>query len=80
MTTPVAETKSIGLLADALLSWFLHCHLDSYIMTGQLLLIYLDSAIWTVSSGRENLSPSIRTLQKLMPTPTLTATSHTTGR
>jgi hypothetical protein len=28
MTTPAAKTKSIGLQADALLSWFLQCHLD----------------------------------------------------
>jgi hypothetical protein len=33
MTTPVAETKSIGLLAIALLSWFLHRHLDNFILT-----------------------------------------------
>jgi hypothetical protein len=33
MTIPAAETKSIGLLADALLSWFLHRHLDNFIMT-----------------------------------------------
>ena len=79
MTTPAAETKSIGLLADALLSWFLQHHLDSFIVTGQFLLIYRDLAVWTVPSGRENSRPSIGTLQKLMPTPTQTATSHTTG-
>jgi len=33
MTNPAAETKSIGLLADALLSWFLHRHLDNFIVT-----------------------------------------------
>ena len=33
MTNPSAETKSIGLLADALLSWFLQRHLDNFIMT-----------------------------------------------
>jgi hypothetical protein len=32
MTTPATETKSIGLLADAQLSWFLHRHLDSFIV------------------------------------------------
>ena len=79
MTAPAAETKSIGLLADALLSWFLQCRLDSFTVTGQILPVYRDSAIWTVPSGRENLHPSTRTLQKLMPTPTQTATSHTTG-
>ena len=40
MTTPAAETKSIGLLADAQLSWFLQRHIDSFIMTGQILPIY----------------------------------------
>jgi len=38
MTNPAAETKSIGLLADALLSWFLlpiaiGSHLDNFIVT-----------------------------------------------
>jgi hypothetical protein len=33
MTTPAAETKSIGLPADAQLSWFLHRHLDNFIKT-----------------------------------------------
>jgi len=50
MATPAAETKSIGLLAFAQLSWFLHRHLDSFIMAGQILLIYRDSSIWTTSS------------------------------
>ena len=50
MTTPATKTKSIGLLADALLSWFLHHHLDSFILAGQILLIYQDSAIWTTLS------------------------------
>jgi hypothetical protein len=50
MTTPAAETKSIGLLAFALLSWFLHRHLDNYTMTGQILPIYRDKVIWTASS------------------------------
>jgi hypothetical protein len=79
MTNPAAETKSIGLSADALLSWFLQHHLDSFIMTGQLLPTYQDFAIWTVPSGRENSVPSTGTLQKLMPALTQTATSHTTG-
>jgi hypothetical protein len=50
----------MGLLADALLSWFLHRHLDNFIVT-------------------RNLSISIGTLQKRMPTLTQTATPHTTG-
>jgi hypothetical protein len=78
MTNPAAETKSIGLPAIALLSWFLQCRLDSFIVTGQLLPIYRDYSIKTVPSGRENSRPSIGTLQKLMPTPTQTATPHTT--
>jgi hypothetical protein len=79
MTNPATVTKSIGLLADAQLSWFLHRHLDSFILTGQLLPIYRDYSIKTVPSGRENFRPSIGTLQKRMPTPTQTATPHTTG-
>jgi hypothetical protein len=42
VTTPAAETESIGLPADAQLSWFLHRHLDSFIVTGQLRSIYRD--------------------------------------
>jgi hypothetical protein len=33
MTNPAAVTMSIGLLANAPLSWFLHRHLDNFIMT-----------------------------------------------
>ena len=79
MTNPAAKTKSIGLLADALLSWFLQSHLDSFTVTGQFLPIYRDISIKTVPSGRENSRPSIGPLQKHMPTPTQTATPHTTG-
>ena len=50
MTYPATETKSIGLLANAQLSWFLQRHLDSFIMTGQILPIYRDTVIWTTSS------------------------------
>jgi hypothetical protein len=79
VTNPAAETKSIGLLADALLSWFLHRHLDSFIMTGQLLLVYRDFTTLTVSLGQEISRPFTGTLQKHMPTLTRTATPHTTG-
>jgi len=79
MTNPAAETKSIGLLADAQLSWFLHRHQDSFIVTGQFLPTYRDSAIWTNLPGREKSCSLTGTLQKRMPTPTQTATSHTTG-
>jgi hypothetical protein len=50
VTNPAAVTMSIGLLADAQLSWFLQRHLDSFIMMGQILPIYRDSAIWTTLS------------------------------
>jgi len=60
VTNPATETNTIGLLADAPLSWFLHRYLDNYIVTGQIL-------------------PTYRDLQKRMPTPTQTATPHTTG-
>jgi hypothetical protein len=42
LTTPSTETKSIGLPADVPLSWFLHRHQDSFIVTGQLRTIYRD--------------------------------------
>jgi hypothetical protein len=73
-TDPFAETKSIGLQADAQLSWFLQRHLDYFIMTGQTLPIYWDQAVWTTLPGRENFRPSTGTLQKRMPTRTRTAT------
>jgi len=79
MTAPAAETMSIGLLADAPLSWFLHRHLDSFILTGQILPIYRDSTILTTSSWHENSRPSTGTLQKHMPTLTQTSTPYTTG-
>jgi len=50
VTIPAAETKSIGLPADAQLSWFLHRHLDSLTVTGQLRTIYRDTLIWTTLS------------------------------
>jgi len=54
MTNPAAETKSIGLLSDAQLSWFLHRHLDNFIVTGQLASVYRDSAIWITLSWHGN--------------------------
>jgi hypothetical protein len=33
VTNPAAVTMSTGLLANAPLSWFLHLHLDKFIMT-----------------------------------------------
>ena len=41
-TVPAAETKSIGLPADAPVSWFLLFHLDSFILTRQLSSTYRD--------------------------------------
>jgi len=59
VTNPATETKSIGLLADAPLSWFLlpiaiGSHLDNFIMTWQLAAIYRDSVIWTTLSWHGN--------------------------
>jgi len=47
MTNPATVTMSIGLLADAPLSWFLQSHLDCFILTWQIHTIYRDSVIWT---------------------------------
>ena len=68
MTNPATVTKSIGLSADALLSWFLQRHLDSLIVTGQILPIYRDFA-----KTHANPDPSLRSGQAPMATP------HTTG-
>jgi hypothetical protein len=71
-TVPAAETKSIGLQADAQLSWFLHATLttlrDMTIPTHLSGPSYQDSFIVT-----PNASPPIGTLQKHMPTLSLTA-------
>ena len=60
VTNPATVTMSIGLLAFALLSWFLHRYLDNFIVT-------------------RKSCPLTGTVQKHMPTPTQTATPHTTG-
>ena len=44
MTNPAAVTMSIGLLADAQLSWFLHRHQDNYIVMRKLPSVYRDFA------------------------------------
>ena len=54
MTDPATETKSIGLLAAAQLSWFLQRHLDNFILTGQFAAVYQDSANWTTLSRHGN--------------------------
>jgi len=41
-TDPATETKSIGLPADARMSWFLQTHLDNFIVTRQLSSTYRD--------------------------------------
>ena len=51
VTNPATVTKSIGLLAFALLSWFLHRHLDNFTVTRNLSplsgLSHLDNFIMT---------------------------------
>jgi hypothetical protein len=51
VTNPATVTKSIGLLAFALLSWFLHRHLDNFTVTRNLSplsgLSHLDKFAWT---------------------------------
>jgi hypothetical protein len=42
MTNPAAMTISIGLLANAPLSWFLHRHLDNFIMTIKYCIIWTE--------------------------------------
>jgi len=54
-TDPAAETKSIGLPADALVVMVFACHLDKFIVTRQFLPTYRDHAIWTVSSWHQTL-------------------------
>ena len=41
-TVPTAETTSIGLAANAQVSWFLQTHLDNFIVTRQLSSTYRD--------------------------------------
>jgi hypothetical protein len=48
-SNPAAVTKSMGLSADALLSWFLHRHLPAS-APGAILAVYRDSAIVTILS------------------------------
>jgi hypothetical protein len=49
MTNPTTETKSMGLQADAPLSWFLHRHLPISV-PGAIRAVYRDSVIWTILS------------------------------
>ena len=54
VTNPATVTKSMGLLALAPLSWFLHRHRDNFIIPWQILLTYRDSLIWTTLSWQPN--------------------------
>ncbi len=46
-SNPASVTKSMGLSADALLSWFLHRHLPTSAL-GAILAVYRDSVILTI--------------------------------
>ena len=52
-TDPAAETKSIGLQADARVVMVFARHLDNFIMTWQILPVYRDHAIWTNYRDKE---------------------------
>jgi hypothetical protein len=47
---PTAETKSVGLQADARVVMVFASNLDNFIVTGQLAAVYRDSVIWTTLS------------------------------
>ena len=49
VSNPAAVTKSTGLSADALLSWFLHHHLPTF-TPGAIIAVYRDTAIVTILS------------------------------
>jgi hypothetical protein len=72
VTIPSTVTKSMGLPADAPLSWFLHRHLPTS-APGAIRAVYRDSVIWTIYRDTK-LIAFIGTVQKHMPTPTQTAT------
>jgi hypothetical protein len=79
MTIPAAETKSIGLPAFAPVVMVFASPLGQFHRDGTTRshlsgLSHLDNFIVTLNS-----SPFAGTMQKLMPTPTQTATTHTTG-
>ena len=77
MTTPAAETKSIGLLADAQLSAFFALPFIKYTLTRNLLLVNRDS--YVRQFYRDVTTPyHLPGLAKNSPAPTQTAT-QTTG-
>jgi hypothetical protein len=49
VSNPASVTKTMGLSADALLSWFLHRHLPAS-APGAIRTVYRDSAIVTILS------------------------------
>jgi hypothetical protein len=79
MTIPATETKSIGLPADALAVMVFAVSLRQFYRDGTTSAHLPGFSTLTTSSGRENPRPVTGTLQKHMPTPTQTATPHTTG-
>jgi len=52
-TVPAAETKSMGLQADARVVMVFARHLDNFIVTWQILPTYRDHAIWTILSWQQ---------------------------
>jgi CheY-like chemotaxis protein len=74
MTNPAAETKSIGLPADAQAVMVFAIPLIKFTLTRNFFAVYRDSAVWTALSGQENSRPSTGTLQK--PRHRLTQTAH----
>ena len=78
MTNPAIEIKSIGLPAIAQLSRFLLSHLDSFIMTRQLLNLYPDSSFRQFHLDEKPIvhqpGPA-----KTSPARTRMATNYTTG-
>ena len=78
VSNPASVTKSTGLSADALLSWFLHRHLPIS-APGAIRAVYRDSVILTTLSRQETFQHLPGLMQKHMPTLTRTATKPTTG-
>jgi len=78
LTDPATETKSIGLWADARVSWFLQTHLDSFIVTRQSCPLYRDWVPSRQITVTRYLSPLTGTC-KNHATATLTAPNQTAG-
>jgi hypothetical protein len=79
VTNPAAETKSIGLPADAQ-AVMVFASPPRQLYHDEKTPVRLPGLITlTTLSGRENFRPSTGTVQKRMPALIQTATSHTTG-